>query len=69
MSVNPVPDTSDTFRFYSDCGVCHTSGFFRRKHKHTLPNGVTVFSRSFMCRDCRKNVEKQLSDSEKRVIQ
>lgn len=60
-------NTSDTFRFYTECGVCHKEGFFRRKHKHTLPNGVTVYSRSFMCKSCRLDVEKKLSASENRV--
>lgn len=60
-------NTSDNFRFYGLCGVCNKEGFFRRKHKHTLPNGVIVYSRSFMCKPCRADVEKKLSTSETRV--
>lgn len=62
-----VIDPTDNFRFYGTCGLCKKEGFFRRKHKHTTPHGVTVYSRSFMCKSCRLDVENKLSTSETRV--
>lgn len=57
-------EPTDKFRLYAECGVCHKDGFFRRKHEHILPNGVKVYSKSFMCKKCRQTVEKALIRSE-----
>lgn len=60
METNPT----DTFRLWSDCGRCHKEGPFRRKHEHIMPNGVKIYSRSFMCKSCLQIVEKMLVQSE-----
>lgn len=56
-----MTDYTDTFRLYGTCGVCKKEGFFRKKYTHTLPNGIPIYSKSFMCKKCRKDVESKVS--------
>lgn len=47
-------------KFYGECENCHTKHFFIARVVATLPNGVEVKGRSYLCKKCRAAVKSML---------